>query len=344
MITHTHNTLCDVVIVVTNGGYIKRLPLQTFSNQRRGTRGKKAASTSDISKEDNTVSHCFSCNDHDTLLITTQRGVAFGLRAFEIPPGSRTARGVPIPSVLPFLPNDVISSILPVSEFNSDEFCILCTENGWIKKTPLDAFENLTSRGLIIASLEKGDRLRWCEKCTDQNDVLIASKKGLATRFEAGKLRPTGRTSRGVKSMNLKEGDCITDMSILEKESATPTTKKKKKDEEDQYILVVTKNGYGKRVLTSEFRATNRGGKGVIATKFKAASSEDIVSCLRVVNQNDEVLMTTTNGIIVRQKVGDIPCQGRAATGVTVQKIDTEKGDEISFVSIVPAKIVDEED
>lgn len=219
------------VIVVTNGGYIKRLPLQTFSNQRRGTRGKQA--TSKAMDNSNNVSHCFTCNDHDTLLITTYRGIAFGLRAYQIPTASRTARGVPIPSVLPFKADDVIASILPVSEFTDNEYCVLATEQGWIKKTPLNAFENLTSRGLIIASLEDGDRLRWFAKCTDDNDIIIGSRLGMATRFHAAKLRPTGRTSRGVKSMKLREGDSVANMSVLSQEN----------DDSERYLLVITKNG-----------------------------------------------------------------------------------------------------
>lgn len=341
------------VIVVTRSGYIKRLPLQTFSNQGRGTRGKKSTSTSSSSinngHDDTTVSHCFTCNDHDTLLITTQRGVAFGLRAFRIPIASRTARGVPIPSVLPFQTDDVIASILPVSTFdNPNEYCVLATEKGWIKKTPLGAFENLTSRGLIIATLEEGDRLRWFEKCTDDNDVLIGSRRGMATRFVAAKLRPTGRTSRGVRSMKLKDGDTLADMSILTTRSSGEGDNGSATEEAEQFVLVVTKNGYGKRVPTKEFRSTARGGVGVISIKFKKSKDDtdgsDIASCLRVVKEDDEVLLTTTKGIIVRQRVGDIPSQGRTATGVTVQKIDSAGGDAISSVSIIPKMMEVEEE
>eukprot|EP00591_Stephanopyxis_turris_P003786 CAMPEP_0195525342 /NCGR_PEP_ID=MMETSP0794_2-20130614/25760_1 /TAXON_ID=515487 /ORGANISM="Stephanopyxis turris, Strain CCMP 815" /LENGTH=262 /DNA_ID=CAMNT_0040655789 /DNA_START=156 /DNA_END=944 /DNA_ORIENTATION=- len=253
------------------------------------------------------------------------KGVAFGLRAFQVPTGSRVAKGVPIPSVLPLKSDDVVASILPVSKFSADEFIVLATEHGWIKKTPLDAFETLTSRGLIIAALAEGDCLRWCKKCTDDDDILVGSSLGMATRFAASQVRPTGRTSRGVRSMKLKEGDKVTDMSIIERNS-----------EETEFILTMTANGYGKRVQTSQFRSQARGGVGVIATKFKSSSKNDVVSCLRIVHENDEVLIITNQGIIVRQKVNDIPCQGRAATGVMVQKVDVEGGDEISSVSIVP--------
>ncbi|KAL3796886.1 hypothetical protein HJC23_008839 [Cyclotella cryptica] len=308
------------VIVVTRGGYIKRMPLKTFETQNRGTRGKRGASNN--MSDDNEVAHFFSCNDHDTILMTTQSGIAYGLRAYQVPEGSRTAKGAPIPSVLPVKSEDVITSVLPVSEFSKNEFIVLATEFGWIKKTPLAAFENLTSRGLIIASLADGDRLNWCEKCTDADDILLGSTRGQATRFSASELRPTGRTSRGVKSMTLKKGDTIADMNVLRKD--------------DEYVLAVTTEGYGKRVKTDEFRKTARGGSGVIAIKFKAGRVDDRISTMRVVNEEDEILLITSQGVIVRQKVKDIPCQGRSATGVLVQKVDVKNGDTISTVSIVP--------
>jgi len=314
------------VVVVTRGGYIKRMPLQTFENQGRGTRGKKGTSSS---SEDNEIAHCFTCNDHDTLLMTTQRGVAYGLRAFQVPTGSRTAKGVPIPSVLPVRTDDLVTSILPVHEFPEDEFIVVTTKQGWIKKTPLKAFEKLTSRGLVIATFNAGDSLSWCQKCIDGDDILIGTSHGMATRFESSTLRPTGRTSRGVKSMKLKPGDTVAGVNILQK------SQKEKSSSTSEYVLVVTANGYGKRIQTEEFNSRARGGVGVISTKFKKFTS-DYVSCLRVVHEDDEVLVITSKGVIVRQKVSAIPSQSRAATGVLVQKVDTGSGDYISSVSIVP--------
>jgi len=323
------------VIILTNGGYIKRMPLQTFESQGRGTRGKKGTSGNIAdSSTDDEVAHCLSCNDHDTLLMTTQKGIAYGLRAYQIPIASRTAKGVSLPSVLPVKADDVITSVLPVSEFTEDQYCVLATDHGWIKKTPLNAFENLTSRGLIIATLDDGDKLSWCEKCTDQDDLLLGSSKGMATRFAASDLRPTGRTSRGVRCMKLKTGDSVADLNVIKGGS---TNENHSSGPGSTCVLAVTRNGYGKRVRTDEFRPQARGGIGLIAMKFKqSSSSEDRLSCLRIVNEEDEVLITTSKGIIVRQKVGDIACQGRAATGVSVQKVDVESGDYICRVSIVP--------
>ena len=318
------------VIVVTRGGYIKRMPLKVFESQNRGTRGKKGTSNASETSDDNEIAHCFTCNDHDTVLMTTQGGIAFGLRAYQVPEGGRTAKGAPLPSVLPLKADDVITSVLPISQFSKDEYIVLATEFGWIKKTNLAAFEKLTSRGLIIASLVDGDRLNWCEKCTDSDDILVGSTRGQATRFSAKDLRPTARTSRGVKSMKLKKGDTIADVNVLS-------------DKDDESVLVVTKEGYGKRVKTEEFRTTARGGSGVIAIKFKAGRIDDRVSTMRVVKEEDEILLITSQGVMVRQQVKDISCQGRSATGVLVQKVDVRAGDSISTVSIVPKEdIIDD--
>ncbi|ACI65720.1 predicted protein [Phaeodactylum tricornutum CCAP 1055/1] len=308
------------VIVVTRGGYIKRMPLKTFESQGRGTRGKRGTSDGGESA-DSEVAHCFTCNDHDTLLMVTQNGIAYGLRAYQVPIAGRTAKGQPIPSVLPVRGDEVITAILPVSEFSDEEYVVLTTEQGWIKRTPLDAFEKLSSRGLTIATLEDGDRLKWCHRVRNEDDILIGTVGGMATRFGAAKLRPTGRTSRGVRAMKLREGDTIADMNVLSGKNK-------------EYILTVTAQGYGKRIATSEFRAQARGGVGVIAIKFKRGQEEDKVSCLRIVKDDEEILVITARGIMVRQKASDIPSQGRSATGVMVQRVDD--GDHISSVSIVP--------
>jgi len=312
------------IIIVTRGNYIKRMPLDIFENRGRGSRGSKGTKDS---SSDNSVAHCFTCNDHDTLLMTTQNGIAYGLRAFQVPIGSRTAKGVPIPSVLPLKVDDVITTVLPVDKFSNDEFCVIATQNGFIKKTPLKAFENIRSSGLIISTLGEGDSLKWCEKCTNEDDILIGSSKGMATRFEASNLRPTARTSRGVRAMKLKTGDTLAGMNVLDRSA---------KENSEEYLLAVTSNGYGKRIRTSEFKSRARGTAGVIAIKFKSDSFKDTVSCFRIVNEDDEVMVITDKGIIVRQRVAGISRQSRTATGVMVQKIDAGNGDRISAVSIVP--------
>lgn len=317
--------LFETVIVVTRAGYIKRMPLKTFESQGRGTRGKRGTSASDSSLNDE-VSQVITCNDHDTLLMITQNGIAYGLRAYQVPIGSRTAKGTAIPSVLPVRSDEVVTAVLPVSEFSQDEYIVLATEQGWIKKTSLAAFEKTTSRGLTIASLSDGDKLKWCHHCKDGDDILIGSSGGMATRFQAAKVRPTGRTSRGVHAMKLREGDTIADMNVL---SGAATAS----NDQNEFVLCVTSQGYGKRVRTEEFRATSRGRVGVIAIKFKPAMEKsDKMSCFCIVHEDDEILVNTAKGVMVRQQVSKIPSQSRAATGVVVQKVDG--GDHITSVSV----------
>jgi DNA gyrase subunit A len=237
------------------------MPLQTFESQRRGTRGKRGTfdSSSTSSSVDVEVLHCITCNDHDTLLMITQNGIAFGISAYQVPLGSRTARGTPLPSVLPISMDDIVTTVLPVSEFTQkDDYIVLATKQGWIKRTSLDAFAKTSSRGLVIATLDDGDKLQWCHRCTDYDDILLGSSHGMAVRFPASTLRPTGRTSRGVISMKLKEGDTIADMNVL-----APFLIHGDKDDNDddddengnkEFVLCVTEQGYGKRVSTNDFR------------------------------------------------------------------------------------------
>lgn len=307
------------------------MPLNDFESQGRGTRGKRGTSAaSNSSSQDDEVSHVVTCNDHDTLLMITQNGIAYGLRAYQVPTGSRTARGTPIPSVLPVAVDQVVTAVLPVSEFSKDEYIVLATEQGWIKKTPLDAFEKISSRGLTIATLTGNDKLKWCRRCRD-GDILMGSSRGMATRFEASKLRPTGRTSRGVRAMKLREGDTIADMNVL----AGSSTGEGDASGKEEFVLCVTSQGYGKRISTNEFRCTARGLVGVIAIKFKKMrDDQDRMSCFCIVKEDDEILVNTARGVMVRQKVSRIPSQSRSATGVVLQKVDRK--DQITSVSLVP--------
>jgi DNA gyrase subunit A len=270
------------------------------------------------------------------LLVVTDAGIAYGIPAYQIPTSSRSARGQPFPQLLPQLKIEhAITAILPVSEFNTpDEFLVLTTENGWIKKTSLAAFDKLSARGLGIATLEPGDRLKWFQRCPDGTDILIGTSLGLATRFPASALRPTSRTSRGVRAVNLREGDKIADVNVV------PSTLGKNATAEEEYVLAVSSRGFGKRLSASDFRARARGGRGILALKFKkssssqSSSSQDTMACLRAVKESDEVMVITTKGIMVRQQVSVIPTQSRSATGVLIQKLD--EGDHILSVSIVP--------
>ncbi|BAC91023.1 DNA gyrase subunit A [Gloeobacter violaceus] len=322
----------EMVVLVTEQGYIKRLPVDTFDRQRRATRGKSGARM----REDDAVEHFITCCNHDTVLFFTNRGVVYALRGYQIPAGSRTAKGTPVVQLLPIPIEEKVTSIVPVQEFASDEFLVMLTRTGFIKKTALAAFANLRANGLIAIGLEEGDELRWVRRARAEDDILVGSRAGMAIRFRADEeqLRPLGRTARGVKSMELRKGDELVSMDIL---SCEQRERAEANGECGPWVLVVTADGFGKRVPFSEFRAQNRGGMGVIATKFRDQGDE--LAALRVVSCEDELMIVTARGVIIRQQSEEISQQSRAATGVRVQRLDED--DTIVGVAVVPESAED---
>jgi DNA gyrase subunit A len=327
------------IILLTEQGYIKRMPVDTFGAQARATRGKAAAKI----KEDDVVAHFLSCCDHDQVLFFSDRGVVYSLPAYMIPAGSRTARGAAIVQMLPIARDERITSMISVSEFTEDEYLVMLTEKGWIKKTALSAFSNIRSNGLIAISLAEGDQLRWVRLARAEDTIIIGSREGMAIHFRADdqQLRPLGRSTRGVKAMKLKNDDELISMDIIPSQvSATiATAADEDTGEEDEaveesslWVLTITTSGYGKRVPISQFRLQNRAGMGLVAMKFRKAGDELIA--LRVVGAEDELMMVTTRGIVIRQAVSAISPQSRMATGIRLQRLDSD--DAIAAVALVP--------
>lgn len=343
------------VILLTEQGYIKRMPVNEFSAQARATRGKAAAKI----KEDDGVEHFLTCCDHDSILFFSDRGVTYCLRAYQIPAASRTARGVPIVQMLPIPRDEKITSIVPVSEFTEDDYLVMLTRKGYIKKTALAAFSNIRANGLIAISLEEGDQLRWVRRAKGEDSVIIGSRQGMAIHFktDSDQLRPLGRATRGVRAMKLRAKDELISMDILPSQvianfAAVPDTELEEETEETNgsevvvsagqgpWVLVVTMGGYGKRVPVSQFRLQNRAGMGILATKFRKA--KDQLAALRVVNEGEELMMVTSRGIIIRQAIDAISPQSRMATGVRVQRLDED--DAIAAVALVPLAGQEEEE
>ncbi|MBD2308157.1 DNA topoisomerase (ATP-hydrolyzing) subunit A [Chroococcidiopsis sp. FACHB-1243] len=351
------------VILLTEQGYIKRMPLDTFEAQSRATRGKSGTRM----KEDDGVDHFLTCCDHDSVLFFSDRGVVYSLKAYQIPVGSRTSRGVPIVQMLPIPKEERITSIVPVSEFSSDEYLVMLTKGGYIKKTELAAFTNIRANGLIAISLEEGDQLRWVRRARVEDSIIIGSRFGMAIHFRTSheQLRPLGRATRGVKAMKLREGDELIGMDIIASavlaashmEEADPAEAEVEETEiveteteengeianatQGPWVLIVTMAGYGKRVPVSQFKLYNRATKGKIATKFKQNRKfKDKLAALMVVNEGDELMLITTRGIIIRQSTDAIPRQSRSATGVRVQRLDED--DAIAAVALVPSDVSDE--
>jgi DNA gyrase subunit A len=372
VITHGEGDIDDIdlianekaIILVTEQGYIKRMPVNTFESQSRATRGKAGAKV----KDDDTIEHFLTCCDHDSILFFSDRGVVYSLKAYQIPVGSRTSRGTPIVQMLPIPKEEKITSIVPVDEFSSEEYLVMLTKGGNIKKTVLEAFSHIRANGLIAISLEEGDQLRWVRRARVEDSIIIGSRQGMAIHFRCthDQLRPLGRATRGVKSMKLKNQDELIGMDILpaaildtldtgteaeieeieetaEIEEALETTDIENSEEIAEvtntnstgpWVLVITMGGYGKRVPVSQFRLQNRAGQGLMATKFKNRKTKDKLATLRIVNSDDEIMMATNRGIIIRQAVNAISIQSRSATGVKVQRLDED--DAITGVAIVP--------
>ncbi len=340
----------QAMILLTEQGYVKRMAVSDFTAQNRATRGKAGAKI----KEDDVIEHFITCCDHDTLLFFSDRGVVYSVPAYQIPAASRTARGTPLVQMLAISQEEKITSVLSVAEFTEDDYLVMLTRKGNIKKTALSAFSNIRSNGLIAISLEEGDELRWVRLAKPEDSIIIGTRNGMAIHFKVDhqQLRPLGRATKGVKSMKLKGDDELISMDILPSQVVATIDATGDDDEDDDieelvteeansapWLLAITNNGYGKRVPVSKFRLQNRAGMGVRAIKFK--SKKDRLAAIHVVNPEDEFMIITNRGIIIRQLVDAVSLQSRSATGVKVQRLDDD--DAIAAVALVPTAIEDTE-
>jgi DNA gyrase subunit A len=341
------------VVLLTETGYLKRMPVSEFEATSRGTRGKAGTR----SQGEEAVKLFIGCNDHDTLLLFSDRGVAYALPAYRVPQCSRTAKGTPVVQLLPIPREEAITSLLAVSEFNDDTDLLMLTQGGFIKRTRLSAFSNIRSNGLIAIGLEDGDALTWVRLSIPGDSVLIGSKAGMTIHFRLadGELRPLGRTARGVRSMNLRKGDSLVSMDVLPAELADQIAASADEAEdgddagdvaetavaaEGPWVLVASASGLGKRVPVTQFRLQKRAGMGLRAMKFRT-DSDELVG-LRVLGAGEELLLVSEKGVIVRTSADAIPQQSRAATGVRLQRLD--KGDRLADVVLVPPEAETDDD
>ncbi len=315
----TPNT--PMAVFITHQGYIKRISLDTFERQNRATRGKSGMKT----KEDDDIQHFFTAMMHDKVLFFSSKGTVYSLNVYDFPEGQRQAKGLPIVNVLPIAQDEKITAVVPVSNFSHDLNLIMLTKSGYIKRIELDNFANIRRNGIIAISLEENDELNWVKLATAKDEIIIGTKCGMAIRFSIEDLRPLGRSARGVTSMKLRTGDEIIGCDIVPQNY-------------DADLLVVTSDGFGKRTKLSEFRGQNRGGIGLIATKFK--TNESRLVALTIVSEHDDIMLVTANGIVTRIKAGDISQQGRPATGVRAQNLV----DNDTVVSVNKIISPDEED
>jgi len=290
----------DRVVTISKGGYAKSQPLTDYQAQRRGGMGKAAASV----KEEDIVEHLLVASSHDTLLCFTSAGKVFWLKVFQIPLASRTSRGKPIVNILPLDEGESITSMLPIREYEEGKFIFMATASGTVKKTPLENFSRQRSVGLIAIELAEGDVLVKTAVTDGTKDVMLYSSSGKVVRFKESDVRAMGRTARGVRGIRLDGDHHMVDMII---------------PEPDGQILAVSKNGYGKRTVVTEFPVKGRGGKGVIGIQASDRNGA-IVGALQVF-AGDEIMLISDKGTLVRTRCDEVSSQGRATQGVRLIKL-----------------------
>jgi len=315
----------QVVVTVSHSGYLKRTPISTYRQQRRGGTGRKGMST----REEDFVEHLFVASTHDYILVFTNTGRVYWLKVYEVPELSAAGKGKAIANLVSLQPGESVRAWLTIRDLEEESrYVFFATRNGTVKKTPLKDFSNVRSIGINAIGIEKDDEL-VAAACTDANQIVfLATHDGKAIRFEEDDVRPMGRQAYGVRGMNLERGDYIVGMAV------TPKERKKAKDgeAESNLILSVTEQGYGKRTDVDEYRLTSRGGKGVINVKTTGRNGK--VVSIMLVNEKSEVMVISQFGKIIRIDSKNIRESGRSAQGVRL--LNLEEGDRLAAASVIP--------
>jgi DNA gyrase subunit A len=295
-------TPAEMVVTLSHGGYIKAQPVGDYRAQRRGGRGRQAAAT----KEDDFIDRLFVANTHDHILCFSSLGRVYWLRVFNVPAGSSSSRGKPIVNLMQLEEGEKINAILPVKEFDEQHFVFMATALGTVKKTPLTDFSRPRAAGIIAVDLDPDDYLVGVAITDGKHDVMLFSDEGKAVRFAEDDVRPMGRTARGVRGMRLPEGQRVIAMLVAENET--------------QSVLTATENGFGKRTPISEYTRHGRGGQGMIAIQTSVRNGRVVSAAL--VNSDDELMLITTGGVLIRTRVQEIREMSRATQGVTLIALD----------------------
>jgi DNA gyrase subunit A len=311
----------DVVVTFSHAGYIKSQPLADYRAQRRGGRGRQAATT----KEDDFIERLFIANTHDTMLCFSSRGRVYWLKVYNVPQGTRTSRGKPIVNLFPLSEGEKINAVLPVKEYDDKHFVFLATALGTVKKTALEQFSNPREKGIIAVELDDGDHLIGAAITDGKHDVMLFSDAGKAVRFEEDDVRPMGRQAHGVRGMKLGAEHRVISMLAA--------------DTETQTVLTATENGFGKRTPIAEYTRHGRGTQGMIAIQTTERNGKVVGAVL--VGDEDEIMLISTGGVLIRTKVKQIREQGRSTQGVRL--IDLDAGTKLAGVERVAEKEEDEE-
>jgi DNA gyrase subunit A len=290
----------EEVITITNQGYIKRLSLNTYRNQKRGGRGVTAMGT----KEEDFVRHLFIANTHHHVLFLTNKGKSYRLKVHEITEASRLARGTPIFNLLKFEPGEKITTVIPVVEFTLGKYIFMATRFGLVKKTPLESFKNSRRDGIIAVSLKPGDSLIGAKMTDGNQEIVLGTRRGLVIRFSEKEVPAHGRTSRGVKGVTLKEGDIVVSMDVAQPKAS---------------LLAVTANGYGKCTTLKKYRLQSRGGKGLISIRNNVRNGP--VVAFLVASPDEEIMLISAEGIVLRMKTTEINLTSRITRGVILMRL-----------------------
>jgi DNA gyrase subunit A len=302
----------DMVITISHTGYIKRIPVSTYKRQRRGGRGLTGADL----KENDWVEHLFIASTHDYLMFFSDQGHVYWLKVHEIPQASRAARGKPVVNCIAIKPNEQIAALVPVREFADDKCLIFATRLGTVKKTLLSAYGNVRQAGICAINIEKGDTLIDVQICDANSDIVLATREGMSIRFHQADVREMGRATTGVKGVELERKDAVIGMVVVRR---------------DATLLVVSEKGYGKRSELADYRVQKRGGKGIIT--LKVTDKTGAIVALKEVIPDDELMMITRHGVIIRLPVEGIRVIGRVTQGVKVMNLDA--GDTVVGVARV---------
>lgn len=313
----------NIVITLTHNGYIKRLPISTYRSQKRGGRGVQGMGTN----EDDFVEHLLTTSTHDTILFFTNKGKVYRAKGYEIPEYSRTAKGLPIVNLLEVDKDEWVNAIIPVEEFADDWFLFFTTKHGVSKRSPLSSFANIRNSGLIAVSLREEDELISVRLTDGSKQVIIGTRKGMLIRFPETDVRSMGRTATGVKGITLTKDDEVVGMEILEESSE---------------ILIVTKNGYGKRTPISEYRIQGRGGKGIKTCNVTEKNGQLVG--MKVVTGEEDIMIITANGVLIRMATEDISTMGRNTQGVRLIRIGDDHQDYVATVARVEKEEVKDQE
>lgn len=293
----------DNVVTLSNNGYIKRMPVTTYKAQHRGGRGV----TGMKQREDDFVDEMYICSTHDHLLFISNKGIMYRLKCYELPEGSKAARGVNIVNLLPLGENEKVAAMIKTSDFDEGKYIVMVTKNGKIKRTSLAAYKNVRKNGLIAIGLDENDEIAGVRMTKGENQLIIATHNGMAIRIDENDIRPMSRSAHGVRAIKLKDNDYVVSMARVREGAA---------------VLTVTEKGQGRRSELDSYRIQHRGGNGL--KNYKVSDEKGYVCGIKVVDETDDIIMISDSGIVIRLRASDIRIMGRYATGVRLMRLDSD--------------------